>query len=278
MLDEYRHLIFGSYAVERETVGSSRYQWNCFDRGKEPFVILQYTFEGTGCFSSRGKTHEVPAGSAFISLVPEQARYFYPAESREPWTFCWLNFYGGLSLDLWGSLRRRFGPVIHLPPASAMAAQLAGLARKIALRKFADRYEASAESYAFYVNCLRELSQPGQARLDPVSVALQIYRNHFRDPVSTKELAAQCHLSREHFSRIFKERQGISPAAYLRGQRLQAAAEMLRLTPLPLKEVALRTGFYSARHLMKAFMRLHGETPHRYRRRKLKRVKARSSP
>jgi AraC family transcriptional regulator len=49
---------------------------------------------------------------------------------------------------------------------------------------------------------------------------------------------------------------------------LQAAATMLRHSPLPLKEVAVRTGFYSARHLMKAFLRAHGETPQQYRKRK----------
>ena len=129
-----------------------------------------------------------------------------------------------------------------------------------------DRYEAGAEAYAFYMNYWREASRPLRAHSDPVAEAVQTCRNHFRDPISVKELAAQCKLSREHFSRIFKESEGVSPAAYLRKQRLEAAAEMLPLSRIPLKEVALRTGFYSARHLMKAFARAYGKTPQQYRR------------
>lgn len=273
MRDESELLLSLPYAQGREIVNSSRYQWDCFNRGKVPFVILQFTLKGRGCFSLQGRTHEVPAGSAFLSLVPEQSRYFYPPDSNEPWVFCWLNFYGALSLDLWGRLRERFGPVIHLPLRSAVAMQLASLAKRVADRKFADRYEASAEAYAFYTNCWREVAQPGREQADPVAAVLQICRNHFRDPISVKELASQSNLSREHFSRVFKNSQGVSPAAFLRKQRLLAAAEMLRSTSLPVREVALRTGFYSSRHLMKSFTRVQGETPQQYRRRKAKRGK-----
>lgn len=268
-------LLSAPYASSMEIVRSPRYQWDCFDRGKVPFVIFQYTLKGRGCFSSENRTHDVTAGSAFISLVPEQARYFYPPDSREPWVFCWLNFYGALSLDLWGRLRKQFGPVIHLPLRSAVAVQLVSLVKRIADRKFADRYETSAGAYAFYTNCCREVAQPLRKQADPVAAVLQICRNHFRDPVSVKELATQCNLSREHFSRAFKGIQGVSPAAFLRKQRLHAAAEMLRTTSLPVREVALRTGFYSARHLMKSFARAHGETPQQYRHRKTRRGKSR---
>jgi len=275
MPDEYSAILSAPYAASMQTISSPRYQWDCFNRGKVPFVILQYTIEGKGCFTWEDHVHEVPAGSAFIGLVPEQSRYFYPPDAREPWTFCWMNFYGGLALDLWRRLREQFGPVIHIPPGSPVATQLLGLAGRIAERKFADRYEAAAEAYAFYMNYWREAVQPLRSQSDPVEEAVQICRTHFRDPISIKELAARCNLSREHFSRIFREKQGIAPAAFLRKQRLSAAAEMLQLSRLPLKEIALRTGFYSARHLMKAFSRANGKTPQQYRRRALSTSKRR---
>ena len=96
MLDEYSTLLTAPYARGLEVINSSRYQWNSFERGKEPFVIFQYTLEGIGAFSLKNRTYEVPAGSAFISLVPERARYFFPPDSRQPWSFCWLNFYGNV--------------------------------------------------------------------------------------------------------------------------------------------------------------------------------------
>lgn len=275
MSDEYSAILSAPYASSRQTVNSPRYQWDCFNRGNVPFVIFQHTLEGRGCFSVEGRVHELPAGSAFIALVPEQGRYFYPPDAHEPWAFCWMNFYGGLAMDLWRRLREQFGPVIHIPPQAAVITQLLGLAGKIAERKFTDRYEAGAEAYTFYMNYWREAVQPLRAQADPVAEAVQICLTHFRDPITIKELAAGCNLSREHFSRIFREKQGIGPASFLRRQRLSAAAEMLQLSRLPLKEVALRTGFYSARHLMKAFSRAYGKTPQQYRRRALSKSKIR---
>jgi len=275
MKDENEILLSVPYGCGMESVRSPRYQWNCTGRGNVPFVILQYTLKGRGSFSQHGKMYDIPAGSAFISLLPEPARYGYPPSSDEPWTFCWLNFFGELSLNLWGRLRERFGPVIHLPLQSDAGLQLVSLAKRVEARNFADRYEAGAEAYSFYTNCWRELAQPRRHPVDPVSAVLHVCRNHFRDPVSVKELAAQCNLSREHFSRVFKSIKGIPPAEFLRNQRLQAATEMLQSTPIPVKEVALRTGFSSARQLMKSFARIHGETPQQYRRRKLKPGKSR---
>jgi transcriptional regulator GlxA family with amidase domain len=58
---------------------------------------------------------------------------------------------------------------------------------------------------------------------------------------------------------------GKTPAAYLQQLRLGEAEGLLRDTHLPLREVALRSGFYSARHLMRTFQRVHGRSPSRLR-------------
>ncbi len=50
------------------------------------------------------------------------------------------------------------------------------------------------------------------------------------------------------------------PAAFLRHLRVNEAATLLRETELPLHEVAMRSGFYSTRHLMRTFQRVQ---PHR---------------
>ncbi len=73
-------------------------------------------------------------------------------------------------------------------------------------------------------------------------------------------------MSREHFSRIFVESTGESPSACLQHLRLDEASLLLRETDLPLREIAMRSGFYSERHLMRAFQRVYGTNPSRYRR------------
>jgi transcriptional regulator GlxA family with amidase domain len=130
-----------------------------------------------------------------------------------------------------------------------MALQLAERAKTHA---FPDPHDASVAGYAFIMEWLRQLSRPALQRGDPVQVALALCAARFREPLGVKELAAQTGLSREHFTRIFTERMGKSPARYLRDLRVSAVQQMMRRQNLPLKEVALRGGFPSVRSLRQA--------------------------
>jgi hypothetical protein len=95
------HSLSIPFAASREVQNRARYSWDCERRGNTPFVILQYSLAGSGRFQVGGATYDVPAESAFIALVPEKARYFYPPEGSAQWTFCWLNFYNPFSIQLW---------------------------------------------------------------------------------------------------------------------------------------------------------------------------------
>lgn len=258
---EHETLFSIPFATSRETRNRARYDWNCEGRGNTPFVILQYSLAGLGRFQIGGVTHDVPAESAFIALVPEKARYFYPPEGGQPWTFCWLNFYNPFSIELWRKFRTQFGPVIRLPATSTAALNLRRLARLVDTRKFPDRFEISQEAYTFYMSCWRQLSHPAYAGDGAVAAAVRYCREHFRDPMSIKELASQSDLSREHFSRLFKEHVGMAPGSFLRMQRLEAAADLLAGSSLPLKEIALRSGFFSTRQFVNAFRKARGKSP-----------------
>ncbi|MDD5350369.1 MAG: helix-turn-helix domain-containing protein [Chthoniobacteraceae bacterium] len=235
-----------------QSISSPRYFWDNLHRGKDPFVILQWALAGEGAMEWEGKRHAVRAGEAFIIIIPENSQYYYPKQAREPWHVAWVNFYGPFALWLFQQLRTAFGPVIPLPARSAagvMAQQLATLAKA---HGFADPHEASAAGYAFVMEWLRQLSAPILQRGDPVQTALALCAARFREPLGVKELAAQTGLSREHFTRIFAERTGKSPARHLRDLRVAAAQQMLRRQNQPLKEVALRCGFPSVRSLRQA--------------------------
>jgi AraC-like DNA-binding protein len=258
-------LISTPYACSHETVATSRYRWDCSNRGNEPFVILQYTLAGEGRFELAGRAHAVPAGHAFIALVPEGARYFYPAEARGPWSFLWLNYYGAWSVELWRGLREEFGPVIALPPGSTATRRLREAARRIEEGTSGDVYDAAERGYALFLQCWRELESRRNDTYRDLQAALRYCESQFRNPLAVKELADRFGLTREHFSRAFRAAHGVSPAAFLRSCRLAAAAGLLRATALPLREVALRSGFASDRHLINAFRREYGTTPQAYR-------------
>ncbi len=230
-------------------------------------MIVQQTKSGNGVFRFEGRDHPVPPASAFIAIVPEDAEYRFEAGATKPWRFGWINFYGVVSIQLWRAVRAAFGPVVPLPVESEAGRRFEQLVSDTCARRFADRYEASTAGFAFIMTLCRQLNAPSPTlagRRDALAAVrwLTASRN-LNTSVGVKSLASEAGVTREHFSRVFKAQHGESPGKFLRLQRLRSAREMMRATGLPLKEIALRCGFTSARHLTGALRAEHGRPTQR---------------
>ncbi|HSI85153.1 MAG TPA: helix-turn-helix domain-containing protein [Candidatus Methylacidiphilales bacterium] len=255
------------YAHRNETRFNSRYYWECMNRGSDAFVIVQLTHSGSGAVAVGKRRWEVPAGHALVAVVPEPLRYFYPPEARDPWTFSWINCYGVLAEQIGRRFRQQFGPVCPLPHGSPAEQAMREIIDAVIERRFVDPYEASEAAYGFWMKWWRQLDRARDTEGGAVQSVITYCRDHFREPIRIKDLAARAQLSREHLSRIFREKTGQPPAGYLRQRRAKAAGELLRRTSLPLKEIALRCGFQSERQCREAFQSEFGEAPQIYRKR-----------
>ena len=240
------------FGQANQSVNTARYLWDNSRRGGGPFVILQWTFEGTGVFAAGGKERFVTAGEAFIAIVPEASVYWFPRRATEPWTFAWINLYGPLAISLLHAFRKSFGAVVSLPRRTVAGGMFLRLAELAERRAFPDAYEASAATYAFLMDWTRQLTRPTGEGRDPVKTAAALCRARYREPIGIKELAAETGLTREHLTRIFTTRIGLSPGRYLRNLRIVAARQMLLAQEIPRKEIALRCGFPSVRSLNQA--------------------------
>jgi AraC-like DNA-binding protein len=95
--------------------------------------------------------------------------------------------------------------------------------------------------------------------------ALEIMRRRLGEPLTVGELATACHLSPPHFRRVFARVTGLAPNAYLRRQRLEAAALLLRRTDDTVETVAARVGFADASFFTHSFKDAMGASPGKYR-------------
>jgi AraC-like DNA-binding protein len=256
------------YFQANEMVSTPRYRWNCADRGAEPFVILQWTHSGEGVYENRRGAQRVPKDHAFVAVVPEDSSYYYPPDATEPWVFGWMNWYGAFACDLLRRFQARFGPVIPLSPRGGAAAALRRLVILSSRAGARERPQVSLQAYAFALEWWREAAASAPGNENRLSRTVQFCRQHFREPLGVKEIAHEAGMSREHFSRVFVEEMDQPPAAFLRHLRVNEAAALLRETELPLREIAMRSGFYSTRHLMRTFQRVHRLGPSEYRRKK----------
>ncbi|CAN5631043.1 helix-turn-helix domain-containing protein [soil metagenome] len=84
--------------------------------------------------------------------------------------------------------------------------------------------------------------------------------------LSVELLAARASMSERSFTRHFREHTGTSPAAWLTGQRLARARELLETTDLYIDEIARLSGLGTATHMRAQFQKRLGQSPSDYRR------------
>jgi transcriptional regulator GlxA family with amidase domain len=95
---------------------------------------------------------------------------------------------------------------------------------------------------------------------------LQIWiAEHLQEKLSVDDLANRMSMSVRNFERVFTREVGTTPSQYVIQMRVEAALLQLERTEKGLKQVALATGFGNVDVMRRAFVRLLGITPRRYR-------------
>jgi AraC family transcriptional activator FtrA len=110
----------------------------------------------------------------------------------------------------------------------------------------------------------RPLSPEGQGRLARL---LDFVRAHLHETHTLDSLAARAAMSPRTLQREFAQALGQAPHAWLIGERIERAKELLESTRLPTAVIATRVGMGSAESLRHHFRRRLGTTPEHYRRR-----------
>src|SRR5215469_3184669 len=95
---------------------------------------------------------------------------------------------------------------------------------------------------------------------------LQIWiAEHLQTRLSVDDLADRMSMSVRNFERVFTREVGTAPAHYVLQMRVEAARRDLECTQKRLKQIASAAGFGNVDVMRRAFVRLLGITPRRYR-------------
>lgn len=103
------------------------------------------------------------------------------------------------------------------------------------------------------------------ARLALFTEAAEILEKEASRPITLEEIAQRIATSPRQLQRVFTENAGQGFRSYLRRLRLSKAAELLAGTDLPVREIADAVGYGDASQFAKAFKRMYGVSPSRYR-------------
>ncbi|AGZ40914.1 GlxA family transcriptional regulator [Actinoplanes friuliensis] len=108
---------------------------------------------------------------------------------------------------------------------------------------------------------------PAHLANDPIAVVIEWALLHLAEPLPVERLAEVAHLSRRTFIRAFQASTGVTPAVWVKQQRLDEARRLLETTDLAIDQVADACGFGSTVTLRQSFAAAFDTSPSEYRRR-----------
>ena len=101
---------------------------------------------------------------------------------------------------------------------------------------------------------------------DDIWQSLKVYidSNH-GERMSLTDLAAKCFYNSSYFSRVFKQKFGVSVTEYIRERRLEHAMHLLASEDSTVEDIMVRSGFSDKSAFYHAFAKKTGLTPKEYR-------------
>ncbi len=109
---------------------------------------------------------------------------------------------------------------------------------------------------------LRNSENPAEARVKKMVLYIQ---EHYQEKLSLEEIAAAANISTRECLRNFRQYLHTTPFGYLIDHRLNAAADSLLASGLPVTEIAMNCGFSSGSYFTKLFREKFQITPLEYR-------------
>lgn len=95
--------------------------------------------------------------------------------------------------------------------------------------------------------------------------AVQFIETNFRSEISLSDVSDFIYLNPQYFSRMFKEKMGVSFVEYLTQVRVNRAKELLSFTDYSINYIAEDVGIKDANYFSRVFKKSEGTTPSEYR-------------
>lgn len=214
----------------------------------------------SGSLQFRYADLEFLAGPGDIVLLDCRPPHHYHA--LQTTRFHWFHFDGCASAAYYEQLTKN--NCVHFPDHSAME-QYFGQIHNLMRSAFPDEGLLSVHIHRILA-LLASFRGPSGIRSDSVSAAKEYMDRHYREKISTDQLAALSAISASHFARIFREETGMTPYAYLTQIRLNQSMRLLLETSYSIEEIATYCSFCSAANYIRCFRQNTGTTPLKFRR------------
>lgn len=245
------------------------YDWHGLQRGgdaQRPILLLQHSHSAGGAFCvGSGREQAIPDHHLMVAIIPSNHRYRLAPGHRQ-WNFTWLILRHPFVVERVARACSGIGMLLDLQQTAYVMDSYEHIWESVLTGRLDNEHD---REHAL-ISCALAIARSGES-LESSDKQAERLRSFVRQEArrgatTVSELACAAGSSRSAFSHRFSRITGMSPAAYLRQQRLAAVARELRETDIPLRQLAQAHGFADATHLGKAFRQRYHLSPGAWRR------------
>ncbi len=235
--------------------------WNARDVCSGYWRLYWNNEPGASIELADGARHELTAQR--VHLIPAWVRFSHHTLGPIEHHYVHFDIIGVTAV----TIRRIFTKPLtlsHDPQAEALAAAVCSPPPPaVAICRAKAAVHAALASVLAALSADQALLLAAPVRLAP---ALSRIDEHPGLDHGRAELARCCHMSEDHFGRLFRKSVGSTPAQYVIERRIAAATQALIFTNESIDQIAERLGFANRYHLTRMFTRRMGIPPAAYRR------------
>lgn len=229
--------------------------------------LFHYVISGTGTFYSESGAFPVVAGEGFL-IHPHDVTT-YCADKKDPWHYMWLEVDGLIAARIFAECHLSRQSPIYRPNLNKDNVSALGYLRQIVEHGDEHRLKVQGLCYLFFSTLISNThDQRAPLRDDKtrhLQKAIKKIENRYHEPLSVESLAAYCNINRSYLCRLFKSAYGIGPKAYLLNFRMSIALSLLKNSNTAIKVVGISVGYENQLHFSKAFKKMHGVSPAKWR-------------
>ena len=220
---------------------------------------VHFILSGAGYLRYEGYSEiRLKAGDLFF-LLPYDKRISYRPDPNKPWTYCWINFMGGITEILAHINVSHKSPFVRVKNRSEIINLFWNMFNTInshfRFSGFLVSNTVGSILFALLKNSDNAKKQKKSSSY--VEQAQKYIEEHYADPcLNIKKVAAHCNLNSAYFSRYFKVATGINFSLFLMDFRIQKATSLIRSGVYNIQQLSDSVGFLSPYYFSDCFLRI----------------------
>lgn len=215
------------------------------------------------------REYKLHGGMGFL-IEPDRINTYF-ADREEPWEYAWIEFSGLKAREILDTAGLSTKSPVFVPSS----VQIKNILKEELLHLACSDSGTSSFHLIGHLYLImdailtgsasRNRTQNGKRSQFYTNEAISFISQNYSLPITVEDMAQRLNLDRSYFGKIFKETMGQAPQEFLIRYRMSRAAELLKTSDIPVKEISIQVGYPNQLHFSRAFKNIYGIPPRTYR-------------